>query len=476
MRRASVLGPLILIGVGLLFLLRNLFPDLGILDFLARNWPFLLIAWGVLRLIEVIYWASSASPLPRNGISGGEWVLVIFLCLFGSGLSAVHNYDGRNWWRNAGINVGGIDLLGENFEYQIAAQKQVGKNPRILIESFRGNAHVVGGDGELLKVTGRKNIKSLQQGDADKANQQTPLEIVYQGDNIVIRTNQDRAAGRLRLDEDLEITLPRASTVEARGRVGDFEISDITGNVEVISDNAGVRVQNIGGNVRVDLRKSDIIRAIGVKGLIDLKGRGNDIDLQNVDGQVTINGTYSGILQFRSLSMPLHLEEPQTTFNVEKIPGQVRMSLGDLTATNIVGPTRLTTRSRDVQISEFTNNLDMSVDRGDVDLRPGRAYGKIDVQSRAGDIELSLLPAAKFSLKATTNRGEITNDYGSPLHAESQGRGTSLSGSSGDGPAITLSTNVGAVTIRKATGDEAGSKTPAVPKTPKVPDFKAEEQ
>ena len=38
------------------------------------------------------------------------------------------------------------------------------------------------------------------------------------------------------------------------------------------------------------MRRSDMIRAQGVKGTVDLQGRGNDVELENVQGQVTIDG------------------------------------------------------------------------------------------------------------------------------------------------------------------------------------------
>jgi hypothetical protein len=45
--------------------------------------------------------------------------------------------------------------------------------------------------------------------------------------------------------------------------------------------------------------------------------------------------------------------------------------LGDFTASNLVGPAHLSTNSRDVQIADFTNSLEVSVDaRGDVAPRP----------------------------------------------------------------------------------------------------------
>ena len=66
MRRSSIVAPLLLIGIGALFLARNMYPELPLLDYLARYWPFLLILWGVLRLVEVVFWAATEKALPAN--------------------------------------------------------------------------------------------------------------------------------------------------------------------------------------------------------------------------------------------------------------------------------------------------------------------------------------------------------------------------------------------------------------------------
>jgi DUF4097 and DUF4098 domain-containing protein YvlB len=366
-------------------------------------------------------------------------------------------------------------MFGESYEYPISAEKPASKTPRIVIESFRGNARITGVDADAVKVTGHRTIRSFDQGNADRANQEAMFELAGDPNNLIVRTNQDHVSGNLRLSADMEITVPKGASIEAHGRYGDFDINDITGGVEVISDNAGVRLQNIGGDARIDLRRSDVIRAVNVKGLIDIKGRGADVDLQNIDGPVTVTGGFSGVLQFRNLSKPLHYQGERTDFTVEKIPGQVRMTLSDMTATNLVGPIHLTGKSRDVQMSGFTNTLELQMDRGDIELRPGSLpLARMDVQTRSGDIELSVPPAAKFDLTATTSRGDISNDYGPPLRSESEGHGAALRGSAGGGASINLHSERGQITVRKASADdkplmprEDTDAAPATPATPK---------
>jgi DUF4097 and DUF4098 domain-containing protein YvlB len=468
MRRSSLVAPLLLICIGALFLARNLYPELPLMDYLGRYWPFLLIVWGALRLAEVLFWAATEKPLPARGLSPGEWIVVVLVCLFGFSLHTVQSVS--NWWPQHGITMGGIDMFGESFEYPLSAEKSSTKTPRVVIESFRGNARIIGVDeGEAVKVTGRKVVRSMDQNGADRANQDAPLELAGDANQIIVRTNQDRASGSQRVSAEMEITVPRGSTIEAHGRAGDFDLNGINGNVEITSDNAGVRLENVGGEVRVDLRRSDIVRAVNVKGGLELKGRGSDVDLENVGGQVIIEGTYTGTLQFKNLSKPLRFTGPQTELAIEKLPGEARLALGQFTASNLAGPVRISTRSRDVELNDFTNSLEISQERGDIELRPGKApLGKMDVHTRSGNIELSLPATAKFDLTASTSRGEVVNDFGPPLKLESESRrGATLRGSTGSGPTVSLQTDRGQITVRKASADE--SNPPATPVPPQPP-------
>ena len=58
------------------------------------------------------------------------------------------------------------------------------------------------------------------------------------------------------------VTVPRGASIEGRGRSGDFDITDIGGGVVIASDNAGVRLNKIGGGAKVDVKRSDIVRAV----------------------------------------------------------------------------------------------------------------------------------------------------------------------------------------------------------------------
>jgi DUF4097 and DUF4098 domain-containing protein YvlB len=475
MRRGSLIGPILLILIGALFLINNVRPELPVLQLIGDYWPYVLIGWGLLRLLEITYWSLSGKPLPVSGVSGGEWVLIILLCVVGSIL--FHSQRLSDRWPRTRITMRGLEVFGESYDFQLPEQKRaVGKTPRILIENLRGMTRITGADSEELKVTGRTTVRAFQQADAERVYKEAPLEIATQGDLIIVRTNQDRPSGPQRLTSDLEITVPKGAVIQGRGRQGDFDLSDVAG-VDIDSDNAGVRMNNIAGDVRVDLRRSDIVRANNVKGNVDIKGGGWDIELENIAGQATINGSYSGELIFRNLARPLRFEGHQTELRLEKIPGQVRMSRGDFNAQGFEGPMTLKGQSKDIEISDFTQSIDISMERGDIEIRPGRLpLSKMEVHTRAGNIHLAVPGAARFQLRASTNRGEIDNEFGAPLQFEPDGRGGRLAGMVGGagGPEIQLAADRGSVTVRRVSAEAPAP--PEAPKPPPTPELKVEKQ
>jgi hypothetical protein len=131
------------------------------------------------------------------------------------------------------------------------------------------------------------------------------------------------------------------------------------------------------------------------------------------------------------------------------------MPLGNFNATKLEGPVRIETRNRDIQISDFTNALDVTVERGDIQLLPGSGVTpKMDVHTRAGDIILAMPPGAKYDLSATTDNGEISNSLGGGTKIDERGRQQTLRASNG-GPAINLHVNRGDITLRASLPNEA---------------------
>jgi DUF4097 and DUF4098 domain-containing protein YvlB len=413
MRRRSLVAPLLLIAIGGLLLARNIYPDLRLMDWVAAYWPYILIAWGGLRLIEILIWAARSKPLPDRGITGGEWVLVLFIVLLGSSVHEVHRFsNGFTDWPSP-VSLGGIEIFGQRFDYPVNEEKATSKTPRVVLQDFRGDVQITGSDTDHVKLSGQLTVRAMDRQAADRLNNDGPLEVTGDPNRVVIRMKRD-GLGPVRATASVEVNVPKGSSIELEGRSGDLHVANIDGSV-------------------------------------DLKGRGSDIDLQDIGGQVAINGAFNGVIQLQRLGKPIHMQLPRTELTVERIPGELRMALGDLRATNVVGPFHLNTRSHDVRVEDFTNSIDLSVERGDLELRPGNVpLSRIQAHARSGDIRLTLPTAAQFSVNASTVNGDITNGFDGPLKLESVGRHSSLKGNVGSGPAIELETERGDIEIRKS--------------------------
>lgn len=445
MRRRSLTGPLLLLIIGALFLWSNLHPEAPIWYMISQYWPFVLIGWGAIRLVEMLF--TSEDGYVHRSFSGGEILLIILICVVGMGTWQAKEFGFH--FRNSPFE----DWFGEQYDYPISVTHPAAGMKRVVFENPRGNITVNGADTNDVTVNGHKLIRALSRSDADRTGGLTTVEIVPQGDRLLVRTNEDRGPQNQRVSTDLtEVTVPRGMAVEIRGRTGgDYEINDVTGDVDLFANHAGVRLSKVGGNARIEIARTDSIRAVDIKGKVDIQGQGSDLELENIDGQVTINGAYNGSLDFKKLSKPLQFEGARNTeLNVQAIPGEISMDLSQFTANNVTGPMKLSTRSRDIHVQQVTHSIEVETERGDIELQPGLPMPSIEARSGAGRIDLALPEKAAFQLEATAEQGDATNDFGAPLQKDVEGRTATVKGKVGDGPLVRITARRGSVEVRKA--------------------------
>lgn len=416
--RRSVAGPLVVILIGVLFLLQTLSPEFSVGRIAAHYWPYLLIAWGVVQWIEVSVYAMRGRLATAYLGMGGGWLLVILICLIGSGMFEFQRPD--HWWYHSGYR-GRLAVFGSEHDYTVPPiTKAVGASPRVVIEGFRGNAKITGGTGTDVVISGHKTIRAMNAGQADRANQTTPVEVTVEGDDVTIRCSEYADQGKIPVTTGFEMTLPKGASIQFNGSGGDLSLSSISGTVQVT-------------------------------------GHGGDLDLQKIGGKVTVDANYEGMVSLRQISQPIHVDNMGTRLDLQQAPGEIRMDRGALNAQNVTGPVKLETGATDVTLQNFTGGLEVSVDQGDVNVRPVQMpLSQMNIHTQSGDIDLELPQSSTFHIAANTRHGNIENDFGAVLAERETGHGAHLEGTLGNGPDINLTTNRGTITVRK-TGD-AGKK------------------
>lgn len=453
MKPRSIIAPLLLIIAGAALLLHTLRPETPLWESIALYWPVILVLWGALRLLELFVWAWRGLPLPARGISGGEWAAIVLLCIAGSGLHVAYRY--RPWERFGPLGPKPVTWFGRSYEFPIDEQRQaVPANPYVLLENLRGSVRIVGAGAAEVRVSGRKSVRALDFAAAKRADQLTPLETSVEAGRVVIRTNLDRIASEYRAEAELEVSVPRASTLELRLREGKVEVTGVDGAVELTSDRADAHLGAIGGPVRLNVRRSGHIRLLDIKGSVEVLGsRGRDIEVRGASGPVRIEGSYSGDQRFANLAKGLHIESSQLSLRIEQVGGYAELSLARLRGETLAGPIRFRSlRSHDVELENFTRGAEIWLESGDVRLRPALELAAIQVRTRTGDVELYLPEKAAFQLDARTARGSIENNFGAGLKQQSEGQGAALKGATGAGPLIRVETSRGRIVVAKDLG------------------------
>jgi DUF4097 and DUF4098 domain-containing protein YvlB len=419
--------------------------------------------------MEITVWQSQGRPMPAAGISGGEWTMIVILTVVGASVwSAQRLRIASGPWDL--VRFGGWDVMAEPTRFPVTAKEvAAGKTPKVLINNSRGSIRIQGVDGETVKLSGQQSVRALDSAAARRAANDAPVRMKVDNGVVTIEGSRERSDD-ITVAADLEIQVPKGAAVECRGRRSDFDVSDVAGLIDVEAERSTVRVLNSASPVRISLKRSDLVRVTDAKGDVEIRGGGSDVDLENIAGQVTINGSFSGETMVRNIAKPVRFESSVTTFRAEGIPGEVIITLGQLTGENLVGPVVVENRSsKDVKLSDVSNAVSVSLDRGDIDLRLTKTpLAKLDLRSRSGAVDLALPERAGFQLEAETERGEIVNDFSEKLKdIPVDGRGAKLAGTTGPGPEVRVSTNRGTIQLRKSmAGGPPPPRAPAPPAPP----------
>src|SRR5947199_3679209 len=80
----------------------------------------------------------------------------------------------------------GIDLWRQDYDYPISATASAAGMKRIVFENPRGFIKVTGGDTKEVTITGRKTIKAINRDDANRTNNEAPVENIQQRDRRMV--------------------------------------------------------------------------------------------------------------------------------------------------------------------------------------------------------------------------------------------------------------------------------------------------
>jgi len=459
-RGGSIFPGLVLILCGLLLLLHN-YRGYAIGDFLWHWWPVVFILWGVVKLYERTATRSGSPYVSR--ISAGEIFLVIGLLAF---LGIVGGADHiKSHFPERGIEWG--DKF--NFDLDVAPQP-VPADARIAIRTGNGDINVHSSDESQVRISGKKFARGWSETDAQKLADHVSAEIVQNGDGYEIRPIGTKSNDS-RTGLDLDISVPKSSSLTIRNEKGDITVTDMAKPVGITTKNSDIDVRGTGGDVDIDTAKGDV-KVSNTKGNVKIAGKGGEINVSSATGGLTIDGEFYGPIRADKIAKGVRFVSRRTDLTLSQLTGHMETGSGNLEISDAPGNLTLRTNSYDVSIEDATGKVKVDNRNGNIEVRFSTPPKEdVELYNASAGITLSLPESSSFNIVADCHSGDIDSEFS----ADSLKKSSTEAGDShmegrygnGRGPKIILKTSYGSISLHKTTAEApAPPKPPALPKPP----------
>lgn len=445
--RGSLLGPIFLVAIGLVFLLINT----GHIDIVwfwqwyGHWWPLILIGAGVLLALESLAFSGHS----RVRLGGGVVFLMLMLAVIG--VAAAHNHVN---WSAVGdqLHVGDDDfnlsqILNERHEATEKVDHPLPANATIVLQNPHGDVTVTASSGAedgQLHLTLNKSVYTNSDSESQRKLQSLEPLITTSGNVVTIHMPSNEMA-----TADMALLLPASATLQIDAGHGDVSVSGQQAPVTVNAGHGDITVTAISGNVQATMHDGDF-SAHNVQANLNLTGHMNDVTVSQVAGTVTMDGDFFGDVHLDTVTGALHLHSSRTDIQVAHLAGSVELDGDDLTLDNAAGPVTIATQAKDVTLRKTSGDLEVHDSNGDVDASIVQPLGTTTIDDRNGSVEMHLPGDGKFSVDATSVGGEIHTDF--DLAKKNGGNSiVQASGAvNGGGPTLRITAQKGDITLHKA--------------------------
>jgi hypothetical protein len=466
--RRSMSGPVILIAVGIVFLLGTMgvlnWQNLG--HWFAHYWPLLLIIAGVIKLIE--YQQAQREGARAPGLSAGGVFLIIGVIICGLIATQASHVNWGELGNGIDIGDGGdFPIFGSKFNYDDQLTQTFPAGASLRVTNTRGAVNVSASEDDQIRVGVHKRISAESQSEADKWNAGTKPQITVSGSVVTLNAN-NQGAGDHWVAEDLDISLPRKAAVVVSTRYGDVSVIGREGNVDITSQHADVTATDINGKVSLNLDHS-AARISQVSSDVSIGGRANDVSIEDVKGALHLDGEFMESLKLSKISQAVMFKSSRTDMDFSRLDGDLDLDSGDLQASDVIGPLRLNTRSKDIRLTGVSGDVRLQDENGSIELRVNK-IGSTQIDNRKGDVQIYLPDKAGFQVDARARNGEIQTDFDQLKVDDSNDQAVATGTVGGGGPRLIVNNEHGTIEIRKASSaPQESEEAPAAPKAPKAP-------
>jgi hypothetical protein len=475
LRRSSILGPLVLITIGVIFLLIQTghLQSYRFWAWYGRFWPLLLVGAGVIMLLE---WAFDQytqtdpdQPHYRRRIGGGVFTLLILLAFVGLIFSGMHAGGHTRLFNGLNIDQDNLDeFLGDKHESDQTVVQAFPAGASLNVDNPRGDITISGtSDDNQIHVDVHKQVYTRSDSEADKKAQRLNPNFNVNGNNVTLSV-PSIDGGRA----DLTITVPAGVSPTVTANHGDVKINSIKGVVNVTANHGDIELSAITGPMVAHLNNGDAsFAAHSATGALTLEGHCRDTTLSDLSGPVTLSGEFFGDSHFEHIRGPIKFHTSRTDFQLGRLDGDIEISPNaDLSATDALGPVTLTTRNRNINLERIGGDISVTNRNGSVDVTSAPPLSNVTIENRNGSVSVAVPEKSSFAYQFEADNGDIQSDFSQINIPDGGIQKKTINGTVGNGgPLLRVTTSQGDVSLKKASLMPLPPAPPPPPKLTALP-------
>jgi hypothetical protein len=425
--RPSLLGSLLWIGFGILFLLRNFGIGPDFWSLVGRYWPIILILLGLGKIVDYFLHKDSVS------IRFSEILGIFLLLVIGSAVTRTSESHFGRIIREMPIQIGGMSMrpgqwIGETHAFTDEMTYSLDHPLPILVENSYGSVSVSPGSDREVHV----HLKKIVYGNGARARSiadeirleakperrgpatQSPKPEAEPGkksdvEYFVVRTNREDLSGKdYTFNTDLEILVPKNSPVQVKNTFGEITVSEINGDLDLSTTHRGLEVRDCSGQFKISTRYADS-RLTNLVGNLNLDARGK-VYIDTIKGNVTVMNEYAS-LEIFNVDGELTASNTEGNIRIERVTKHVTIdSRGtEVSVDNLLAGLKVNASHKDVDISNIASNVAIESRFAGVSLK--NVGGNVEIQSNSDRVDADDVRGS-FKLKGRASEVQVTRIAG----------------------------------------------------------------
>ncbi len=394
----------------------------------------------------------------RARVGAFEIVLLVFLVLCGLSLSAgrraLERVSGEKLEDIVGFSSASF-LGAPTHRFPGEARFDIGAATALTVVNPGGEVTVQGADVSSIEVSIEKRVRHESEAEASSIAEKVELDFEASGPGS--RLSVVLPEGRVPVDCDLSVRLPRTLAVTVENRRGRVTALDLEGAVSIETAHDRIDAENLTGGLKATNQHGEI-RVRNVRGAVELMTRGGSILAENVEGDLRAETT-NGRIVAEDVAGTATLENRHAPVQASRIGGELKVTAQHAEVSVEGARSSVVVLNRHGSIFVRDVGGDLTIEAMNAPIQARDVAGNVTIENR--DEKVTLV-GVRGSARVTSPLSSVTvEEVEGPIEIESShddvrvaAFGSTLTVRSTHAPlSVATSRLAGSVTLKTTYGD-----------------------